>query len=296
MDRLALLHAFVRTVDLGSMTAAAHELRVGQSTVSKWLVALEAEVGASLLDRTTRSHRVTPAGEALLRHARPLLDAWDSAITEAAAEVPALRGRLRVSLPSVFGQRHVLPHLGSFLDGHPELEVELLMSDRYVSLVDAGIDVAIRVGLAVPSSNRAVRIGGTERVLVASPSYLQRCGSPAEPDDLDQHHALVHSLITSSVWTLSRAGTSIQVRPSGRVSADHSDALRLLALQGHGIALLASWLVAEDVRAGRLIALLTDWRTPDAPIRAVFPPSPTVPARVRAFVDHVAARWNSAQP
>ncbi|MEZ4322902.1 MAG: LysR family transcriptional regulator [Myxococcota bacterium] len=293
MDRLTPLRAFLRTADLGTLSAAAQELRVGQSTVSKWLAALEAEVGAPLFDRTTRRLRITEAGRALLPRARELVEGWDAALAEVQAQQPRVVGRLRVSVPAVFGVRHVVPHLGAFLDAHPELDLDLHLSDRYVDLLDEDLDVAIRVGHAVPSSLRARRLGGSPRRLVAAPSLFARHPRPVTPRDLADLPCLVHTGVPRSLWTVSRGERVERIDVGGRVRADQSEAIRQLAVQGQGIAMLASWLVDEDLECGRLEPVLADWSPPDAPIRALLPPSRHVPARVRALLDHLEARWTT---
>lgn len=290
MDRLTLLRAFVRVNELGSLSAAARDLHVGQSTVSKWMAALEAEAGTTLMDRTTRRLRATEAGATLLGHARALVDGWEEALAAVQDSAPRLSGPLRVSLPVVFGNRYVVPHLGAFLDAHPDVDLELRFADRYVDLLGDDVHVAIRVGLSVPSSNRARRLGGTPRWLVAAPSYLAARGTPGHPDELGDHAILLHTGLQRAVWSLSRDGHTARVDVGGRVRADNSEAIRQLAVQGQGICLLASWAVADEVADGRLVRLLPGWAAPDAPIRALLPPTRTVPRRVRALLDHLAPR------
>ncbi|MCB9762980.1 MAG: LysR family transcriptional regulator [Alphaproteobacteria bacterium] len=291
MDRLTLLRAFARVADRGSLTAAARDLKVGQSTVSKWLAALEEEAGVPLVDRTTRRLRVTEAGQTLLGHARTLVEGWDDALAEVQAQAHRVAGPLRVSLPVVFGTRHVVPHLGPFLAQHPRLDLTLRFSDRYVDLLEQEVHVALRVGVAVPSTLRARRLGGTPRRLVAAPRALKRLGAPGHPRDLAGVEALLHTGVSRAVWTLHRGEETVRVDVGGRVRADNSEALRQLAVAGQGVALLAAWLVDEDIAAGRLVPLLEDWAAPEAPIRALLPPSRHVPGRVRAFLDHLEAAW-----
>lgn len=291
MDRLTLLRCFVRTVDLGTLTAAAQDLGVGQSTASKWVAALEDEAGVPLLDRTTRALRPTTAGEVLLGHARALVDGWEDALAEVQARVPRVAGRLRVSVPTVFGTRHVLPHLGAFLHAWPDVELDLLLADRYVNLLEEGLDVAIRVGVAVPSTLRARRLGGTRRHLVAAPGFLAAHEPVRHPDALSTLDALVHTGVPRTIWTLSRDEEEVRVSVSGRVRADSSEALLRLARDGHGVALLATWLVEDGLQEGTLVEVLPDWSAPPAPIRALLPPARMVPGRVRALLEHLEDCW-----
>lgn len=289
MDRLALLQGFVRVVELGSITAAAHDARVTQSTMSKRLAALERELGTPLVDRSTRRMRLTDAGRVLAEHAGELLDGWEATVAAVREEVPRLAGRLRISLPAVFGTRHVVPLLGSFLDAHPEIEAELLFADRYVDLLGEDVHVAIRVGASVPSTLRARRLGGTPRRLVASPRYLAARGTPRTPRDLRDHRALLHT--SASSWTITLWDITSRVPLASALRADNSEAIRQLAVQGQGIAMLAAWLVDEDLARGDLVAVLPDAVLPPAPIRALLPPSRTVPQRVTALLDHLAGAW-----
>ena len=291
MDRLTLLRCFVRAVDRGTLTAAALDLGVTQSTASKWVAALEDEAGVPLLDRTTRALRPTDAGEVLLSHARAVIDGWDDALAEVQARVPRVAGCLRISVPTVFGTRHVLPHLGTFLDAWPDIELDLHLTDRYVNLIEEGLDVAIRVGVSVPSTLRARRLGGTARHLVAAPGFLATCRPLNHPDDLSRIDALVHTGVPRTVWTLSRGDTAVRVSVQGRARADSSEALLRLASDGHGVALLATWLVDEALQNGSLVEVLPEWSAPPAPIRALLPPARLVPGRVRALLDHLEKCW-----
>jgi len=289
-DRLRHLDAFLRVLDHGSLSGAARELGVGQSTVSKWLASLERELGAPLLDRTTRSLRLTADGEALRPYARRLVDGWSDA-RAAVGVAERVEGPLRVSLPTVFGELHVLPHVGGFLDAHPGVALDLALSDRYVALVEEGFDLALRIGGTPDSTLRARRLASPPRRLVASPAYLARRGRPEHPRELSGHEALVHSGVRKTVWTFERGGTRVRATVRGRARADHSGALRQLCLQGQGIALLADWLVGPDLDHGRLQLLMDDWTTAPAPILALLPPSRQVPRRVRAFIEHLQGAW-----
>ncbi|MEM6788661.1 MAG: LysR family transcriptional regulator [Myxococcota bacterium] len=289
MDRIRLLEAFVRVTETGSVTRAARQLGVQQSTVSKWLVALEAEVGRPLLERTTRALRVTDAGVTLRRHARTLLEGWD----EALAEVRDTRvgGTLRVSVPAVFGARHVAPHVPGFLDAHPQVALSLSFADRYVRLLEEDLDVAIRVGASVDSSLRARTLTSTARRLVVAP-HAALPHPVRHPRDLASVPCLVHSGVGRAVWRFRKGrGREVAVDVAGRFRCDHSDTLRRVCLAGHGVALLATWLVADDLDRGTLVALLPEYRAPSAPIRAVLPPSRSVPSRVEAWLDHLTRAW-----
>lgn len=287
MDRIDVLRAYVRVVERGSFTAVADELRVKQSTISKWMAALEDELGVTLLERTTRSQRVTDAGQRFYTQVLAVVGAYDEAVGEARREAPELRGRVRMSLPVVFGSMFVVPQVTKFLRRHKDVEVEMVFGDRYVSLVDEGFDVAIRVGVQLDSTLRSHALGDSSRRLVASPGYVRAHGTPREPKDLERHQCLVHTELGSrATWSFTRGDRTHKVSVGGRVRANHSEATAQMARSGLGICLLASWLVDGDVRAGRLVPLLERYYAPRAPIRALTPARYT-PGVVRALIAHL---------
>lgn len=291
MDRLAALGLFERLARLGSFSAAAAACRVKQSTASKWVTALEEELGVQLAVRTTRSVRLTEAGQALAARIPGLLAAWDDLEGEVRARATELRGRLRVSLPVVYGRRYVVPVVARFLAAHPHLALELTLSDRYVSLVDEGFDLAVRVGMPVDASTVGRKIADGRRVLVAAPTYVAARGRPRRPADLVSHECLVHGEPgTPAVWRFapSKGGPTRPVTVRGRASANNSEAVLALCREGVGVALLADWLVADAIAKRDLVALLPRFHAPPAPVYALVPASRHVPAAVRALVDHLA--------
>ncbi len=293
VDRLDAMRLFVRLVELRSFSAAARDLRVKQSTASKWIAALEDELGTSLMDRTTRTKRVTEAGELLYRRAREILSAYDDTAAELHKGRPAPSGRIRVSVPVVLGRLYVVPDSCAFLRRFPGIELEMVFSDRYVNLIEEGYDVAIRVGVPVDSSLRARWLAVTQRHLVASPAYVAARGRPRRPEDLRRHDCLLHSEVeASALWVFRRgAEAPVRVRVRGRFAANNAEAVLHMARGGVGIALLASWLVDPHLRARRLVSLLRDYQPPPAPIQALMPPARHVHPRVKTFVDFLAAAF-----
>lgn len=286
---MTAMHAYVRLVELGSFSGVASELRVKQSTVSKWMAALEDELGTQLVERTTRSQHVTDAGQRFYERAKDIVAAYDSATAELQARTPKPRGRLRVTVPVVFGRLFVIPHLARFMRKHPQVEVELTMSDRYVNLVDEGFDVALRVGRSVDSTFRQRKLGQTARHLVASPGYLASHPEPSEPRDLRDHECLLHTGLTAGdTWVFRRGGKTLRAPVRGRFSANNSEALLTMAKAGVGVALLASWLVDADLRRGRLVELLPEYTLPPAPVHGLTPPGRFTPPRVEAFLQAMA--------
>jgi len=288
MGELTTLRAYSRLVELESFSAVAAELRVRQSTVSKWVAALEEEIGVRLVDRTTRSLRVTEAGRRFYQRATAIVSDYEAALGEAREEASALRGRIRVSVPVVFGQRFVVPAVTVFLQQHEGIEFELVFGDRYVNLVEEGFDLAIRVGVPVDSAFRSHFLGDGRRFLVASPWYLSSYGEPRRPKDLEEHQCLVHTERgTRAAWTFRRGKRSHDVRVGGRVSANHSESTLHMAKAGLGVALLAKWLVEPDLEGGSLVPLLHEYLPPPAPVRALTPPGNFSAPRVRALIEHL---------
>lgn len=288
MDQLNVLKAFIRLVELENFSAVAANLRVKQSTVSKWIAALEEELGVRLVDRTTRSLRVTEAGQRFYQRATTIVSDYDEAVSEIRAEAVELRGRIRMSVPVVFGHRFITPAVTDFLLRNHNLELDLLFGDRYVSLVEEGYDIAIRIGIPVDSALRSHSLGEGRRCLVASPDYLEGHGAPHVPQELEQHQCLMHTdRSTRTAWSFKKGKKTHQVRVKGRISANHSESTLHMARAGLGIALLASWLVDADLQEGKLVRLLPDHEPPTAPVRALTPPGRLLAPRVRALIEHL---------
>ncbi|MEZ4248485.1 MAG: LysR family transcriptional regulator [Polyangiales bacterium] len=288
MDRFEALRLFVRLAERESFTGAARDLGVKQSTASKWVAALEEEHGVGLVERTTRALRFTEAGQLFLGHARDVLAAYEE-LEASVARDDRPQGRLRMSLPVVFGRRHVVPALVPFLRANAGVEVQLVLSDRYVSLVDEGFDLAVRVGEPVDTSDRSRKLADGGRVLVASKEYLVANGRPRHPRELRGHRCLSHvDTTTRTVWRFRKEGEAeVAVPVGGGVGANHSDAVLELARAGLGVALLADWLVDEDLREKRLVPLLRGWSSPPASVHAIWPASKRPRGVVRAVVEHL---------
>jgi DNA-binding transcriptional LysR family regulator len=289
MDRIDSLRLFVRLVEGGSFSAAARALKVKQPTASKSIAALEADVGVTLVQRTTRAVRVTEEGRRFAARAQDVLAAFDDLQTEMAAAAAAPAGHIRVSLPIVFGRRFVLAPLSKFLAEHPQISAEIVLDDRYVNLVEEGFDLAVRVGVPIDTSARGTKILDGRRRLVVAPRYIDTYGKPVAPRDLVRHQCLVHGdPSTPSIWRFRRAeGRSSTVTVRGRVSTNNSEGVLQLARSGIGIGLLAHWLVEADLARGSLVTLLDDFEAPPAPVFALTPPGRYPSGVIRALVEHL---------
>jgi DNA-binding transcriptional LysR family regulator len=302
MDRLNAMQAFVRVVESGSFSAVARETNTSQSSVSKQVAALERDLGVRLLNRTTRSLALTEAGERYFEQARRLV----AEISEAEAELrqgeQQLSGWLRVAASVGYGRLMLLPQVKSFLASHPNVKVDLKLNDGFIDLVEAGIDVAIRIGELADSSLVASRMGSTKRVLIASSSYLRALPKglkvPREPKDLLDHNCIVYSeLATQNAWTFkagpgasASVGSQITIHAKGNLQTNSSEVIRASVLSGMGIGYSPTWLFEDEMEKGDLKVLLPEWPTPALPVHIVSPPQRRQSAKVQAFVRHLTER------
>lgn len=286
----------MRVVDARSYSAAARQLGATTSALSKRVAKLEGALGVRLLERTTRRLAPTEAGAAFYERCVQVLDELGEAERAATQLGGAVRGTLRLNAPVIFGELHVAPLLPPLLERHPDLRIDLSLSDRYVDLVDEGFDLAVRIGRLADSSLAARRLGRVPAVVCASPAYLERRGTPKTPDDLARHECLRYSLAGAGrEWRLRGPdGKERAYAASGRCSLNHGGAMREVALAGGGLAQLPLFLVADALRAGRLRSVLDDDRVSDFGIYAVYPagraPSPKVRAAVEFFAEALPPR------
>ena len=277
--------ALFRTIAAaGSLSAAARHTGTTPMLVSRRLAALEAELGARLFHRTTRSLSLTPEGEAFLPHAVALIHARDSAFDSVSSGASGLTGMLKVTAPNVIGHSVVVPVVADLIAHNPALRVDLTLSDGIIDLATAGLDVAIRVADMKPSDMIATRVADNPFILIASPGYVARFGQPATADDLVSHRCI--KLHAMESWPFTLGGEAHRVRTSGPMSASTVDAVRAGCIAGVGIAMLTYWDVHEQLTRGELQrVVLADVEPLKVGVWAVFPTRNHMPARVRAFID-----------
>ncbi len=293
MDRFAAMTAFARVAETRSFSDAARRLGTSKSVVSRQIMALEADLGARLFHRTTRSMTLTEAGEGYYeRVVRVLADVDDANLSVTRLQA-APRGRLRVNAPMSFGVRHLASAIPDFLALHPEVEIHMTMNDRFVDLVDEGYDVAVRIGRLMDSALVAHKLAPLRRVVCGSPAYLAARGVPRTPADLAGHECLGYSnMTTTDEWSfIGTDGRPVSVEVRGRLRVNNGDALRLAALRGLGLVIQPSFIVGADLQAGTLIGVLPDAVAQDGAIYAVYPHSRHLSPKVRAFVDFLAERF-----
>lgn len=295
MDRIDGIRAFVAVVDAGSFTAAAARLRISNKLVSKYVASLEAQVGATLLNRTTRSLSLTEAGTRYLEAARRVLagiDELDAVLLQDSGE---LAGQLRVTAPATFGEMFIAALTADFVAEHPRLSIDLELTDRYVNLSAEGFDVAIRIGNLGDSSMIGSRIGQTEPCVVASPLYLMQHGCPETPEDLRQHDVIRDTNdSTLSRASFSRADHHVTIALQGRIAVNSAGAVTRLALEGKGIAVVPRFAVEAELRAGNLRRLLPEWHATRLDVQALHPRQLFTPPRVTAYIAHLRTRLRPA--
>jgi DNA-binding transcriptional LysR family regulator len=292
MDRLRALTAFVRVVECGGFAPAARRMDLSVSNVSRHVADLENHLGTRLLNRTTRRVSLTEAGRTFFERAVQLLADLDEAEAEASAGVEP-RGSLRLTCGTAFGARHLAPAIAAFARRHPRVRFDVELSDRTVDLVEEGFDLAIRMGEVRSQALIARRLGESSLVCCAAPDYLAQHGVPRVPADLTRHACLTYAYAASAdTWRFTDAQREVHVvKVSGPVHANHAEMLCALSAAGMGVHLEPDVVVAPEVRAGRLVVLLREYAAPAVPIHAVYPSRRHLSAKVRSFVDFIAARF-----
>jgi len=286
MDRIECMRTFVATVGANGFAAAARAMDVPRSKVSKQIQALEEAIGVQLLLRTTRSLHLTEAGAEYYESARELLASLDEAEQRARDGIGELRGVLRVNAPMSFGLRRLGRLIPLFHREHPNVELQLVLSDQQVDPVKGGFDVTIRIASLPDSSMIAKLLAPAPRIMVASPDYLQRAGIPTTPRELSAHQCLNYGYLQSGVsLQLSNGRETQRVTVNGPLHANNGDLLAQAAEAGMGIALLPDFIVEEALAAGRLVPVMCEWQAPPISINAVYASARRVPQKTRAFID-----------
>jgi DNA-binding transcriptional LysR family regulator len=295
MDRLLSMAVFKRTVEAGSFAAAARNFGISAEMAGNHVRALETHLGVRLLNRTTRRLHLTEAGSSYYARCTNILADIDEAESEASSLQATPRGLLRIAAPVTFGVRHIAPAISDYMTRYPDVTIEIAISDRYVNLIEEGLDVAIRIGELEASSLIVRRLASARLVACASPAYLRRAGRPETPSDLTRHACLIYVEIGEPTrWHFQGPnGQEETVHVTGPVASTNPEFVRQLALAGHGVILCPNFSVGADIAEERLTALLTDWRSREIPIHALYPHRPLLSAKVRSFVDFLAERFGS---
>lgn len=288
MHLLSAMEAFVSVIDTGSFSAAARRLHIGQPAVSKTVAQLESHLGVRLLLRSPHGLTPTESGQNFYAHARRTLEAAQEAVAAAQGPRVALSGRLRVSAPVTFMRLHVVPHLDRFLAAHPALEIDLLLEDRNIDLIEAGVDVALRMGAQTDSALTARRLGQSPRLVMGTPAYFARAGLPQQPSDLTTHEVVVYDLRGGGTsWTFRQGEHEQAVQVRGRLRSTGMEAVREAVLSGIGLAIMSEWMFRRELAEGQIQAVLPAWSLPPIDLWAVSPAGRASSAKARAFVAFV---------
>ncbi|MTH97542.1 LysR family transcriptional regulator [Roseibium sp. RKSG952] len=287
MDKLTALTSFVQAAKLGSFSAAAGHLGVSQPAISQQVRTLEDHLGTRLLNRTTRRLSLTEAGERYLSYATDILEQIDEADRSIQSAEAQMRGRLSVSLPYAFAEPLLASFLINFKTSHPDIRLDVHLSDSFVDLQKERVDLAIRMGVIEDERQVVRKLGDMQRCLVASPSYLERMGRPKHPEDLTAHAFVLYpSMAESGRLVLSSpSGKQVRVPFNPVMLINNSAALRQAAMDGVGITLAVTWLAQPGISRGDLETVLDGWMHTPHPVHAVYPSNRFIPLKVRRFVD-----------
>ncbi len=292
MDVMSSMAVFRRVVEAKNFSAVARETNMSQSTVSKHIAALEERLGTKLLNRSTRSLKLTEAGKEYYHHCIRILNDFQEAEASIGKGKIKPTGTLRISTSAAFGRTCMLPYLDEFFSTYPDINIDLLFDDDYVDLVKQGIDLAIRIGPLADSTLIARKIGTSQRVVVASTDYLVKRGRPKKPADLVKHNCLLYSLQKApDLWYFNSIQEGDEsVRVSGRLKASSPEAICDATMEGLGISVLCEWYARKYIEAGQLKVILQDYRPTDYDINAVYPERKFVPQKVKRMIEFLAEK------
>jgi DNA-binding transcriptional LysR family regulator len=293
MTNLGDLEVFASVAASGSMSLAAKELGLSPAVISKRIKRLEEKLGARLFQRTTRQISLTEAGSGFYQRVLAVLEGLEEAEDFVSGRSNNLTGTLKVSASTSFGRMHIAPHLRGFMERYPDLAINLVLSDEFTDIVAGGFDLAIRIADLADSSLVAKRLAPVRRVLCASPSYVDRHGAPQSVDDLKNHRCLpAHN---NDLWRLIGPDGPVQFRPEGMLITNSSEVIREAVISGLGIALRSTWDVGQELKDGRLVQLMPAFEgSRHITLSAVYPSRSFLPAKVRLFIDYLAALYGPA--
>lgn len=288
-DRLTPMVTFVRIVEAGSLSGAARAMERSLPAVCRSLAQLEARLGARLLNRTTRRIGLTDAGTQFFERCRRIVAELDEAEASVTAQGRAPQGALAISAPLLFGRMHVAPAVTVLLGRYPQVTATLLLTDHLVNLVEAGIDVAVRIGRLADSSLVARRLGAIPRVVCAAPGYLARRGTPRAPAALEQHDCIRFTELTPGrEWPFVVDQAERRVKVGGPLATNNGDVAIAAAEAGLGLVMVLGYQVEAQLANGALVRVLREFEPPPSPVQAVYPSGRLVPAKLRAFLDVLA--------
>lgn len=306
MDSLRSMRVFVRALELGSLSAVAREMGTTQPTISKTVAALERELGVRLLERTTTSLTPTPEGRRFHARAKGVLEEFGEAVADARGQTGTPTGLLRVNAPVALGQFRLNALILEFLARYPDIEIELILNDRFVDLVEEGVDVALRLGGTLPPDGIARGIAVSPRLLVAAPRYLRDRPRIGRPEDLRHHETIRFAWLASGdAMTLEGPEGDVTVTTRGRYRVNNALAIRESLAMGAGVGLAPAWLVNDLLASGQLVGVLPEWKAPMQQAYLLYPSRRYQSLRARLLIEFLAERipalpgfapWPQARP
>ena len=286
MDTLRAMRTFIRTLELGSLSAAARELHTTQPTVSKLLAQLEQQLSVRLFERSTRGLAPTEQGQRFYADAKLVIEQFDSAMSGVQGMSARASGLLRINAPVALGQFHINGMVQRFLADHADIEIELILNDRFVDLVEEGVDIAFRLGGALPQNAVGRHLARVPRFLVAAPAYLHRCGVPARPDDLAAHNFVRFAWAAGNTLDLMRGDEHARIAANSRFRVNNALAIREALQLGSGIGVCPDWLVRDLLDRGDLVRVLEQWSASHQDLYLLYPSRLYQPVRTKLFIGY----------
>jgi DNA-binding transcriptional LysR family regulator len=289
MDRFSAMQTFVSVIETSSFSAAARRMKVGQPAVSKSIAQLESKLGVPLFVRSTRGLTPTEAGQRFYERAKAALDAAEDAEVQARGTGKSLTGTLRVCAPVTFARLHIVPALTTFIAQHPEMHLDLVLTDRGIDMVAERIDVGLRLATLDDSGALTARkVAESPLRVLGTPAYFRRMGVPAAPPDLHAHEFVIYDQRAGGTqWSFQRDSSEIVITVSGRMRITAAEGVRAAVLAHAGVTVSSEWMFAPELKSGAVRAVLTEWTLPAMTLWTVFPAGRMISAKVRAFVSFV---------
>lgn len=288
MDKFLEMKVFASVVDEGSFVGATERLEMSKAAVSRYVSELESRLSVRLLNRTTRRLSMTPEGEVFYARCKTLLELLDEAESELSAKAGEAQGTVKINVPVTFGNMHLAPLWGAFMERHPKVELEVVLSDRVVDLVDEGFDLAIRIARLPSSTLISRQLATTRMVLCATPRYLRKHGKPKTPAELADHTVLAYTYLASKdEWAFDGPEGRVTVKTRPSMYSNSGDTCRSVALSHQGVILQPTFLIGEDLRAGTLVELMPQYQSLELGIYAVYPSRKHMLPKARLLIDYL---------
>jgi DNA-binding transcriptional LysR family regulator len=289
MDKFLEMKVFASVVDEGSFIGASERLEMSKAAVSRYVSELEGRLSVRMLNRTTRRLSMTPEGEVFYNRCKALLELLEDAESELTAKALEAKGTVKINVPVTFGNMHLAPLWGAFMERHPKVQLEVVLSDRVVDLVDEGFDLALRIARLPSSTLISRKLASTRMVLCATPGYLKAHGNPQSPADLAAHKIVAYTyLATKDEWEFAGPDGPVNVKTRPAMYSNSGDTCRAVALSHQGVILQPTFLIGDDLKAGTLVELMPQYRSLELGIYAIYPSRKHMLPKARLLIDYLA--------